>query len=226
MRRIALLTLSLLVVPAAQAANGSWADPGGDAGGGPDVTQVRAATAAGVATFTIVTTAAAGWENAVAFIRIDAQPGGDANFVDDTLTLHSNHDLITHEHWDGSTWGIVSPSQATFTLAGATLTMSVPLAELGSPAHFAFSVQTAGPSGGDTAPSTGNWLFEAAPALRFTPAQPVHGRAFAVTGATSCKATLRGKRLPGACRWAIPAKARGATLVVVANARTYRFRVR
>ena len=54
----------------------------------------------------------------------------------------------------------------------------------------------------------------------------MHGRAFAVTGATTCKATLRGKRLAGACRWAIPPEARGATLVVVANGRTYRFRVR
>jgi hypothetical protein len=226
MRRIVLLALSLLVVPAAQAANVSWADPAGDAGGGPDVTQVRAATAGGVATFTILTTSAASWENSVAFIRIDAQPGGDAKFVDDTLTLHSNHDLITHEHWDGSTWGIVAPSQVTFTLAGSTLTVSLPLAELGSPAHFAFSVQTAGPSGGDAAPNSGSWLLETAPAPRFVPAQPVHGRAFSVTGATTCKATLGGKRLPGICRWAIPAKARGATLVVGADGRTYRFRVR
>ena len=118
MRRIVLLALSLLVVSAAQAANGSWADPAGDAGGAPDVTQVRATTEGGRATFTIVTTSAASWENAVAFVRIDAQPGGDANFVDDTLTLHSNHDLVTHEHWDGSRWSIVSPSQATFSLDG------------------------------------------------------------------------------------------------------------
>lgn len=227
MRRIGpLIAAAVVLAPAAQALTGSWPDPAGDAGGAPDVTRVDASTAGGRATFTIVTTSASAWENAVAFVHLDTAPGGDAGFVDDTLTLHSNHDLITHEHWDGTAWSVVSPSQATFSLVGSTLTMSVPLAELGTPAHVAFSIETAGPTGRDVAPDSGTWLLEAATAPRFAPAQPVHGRAFAVNGATACKATLRGKRLAGACRWRIPPDARGGALVVVANGRTYRFRVR
>ena len=61
---------------------------------------------------------------------------------------------------------------------------------------------------------------------RFTPARPVHGKRFAVTGATSCTARLAGVRLKGRCSWLIPAGAKGKLLVVTADAKVYRFTVK
>ena len=120
----------------------------------------------------------------------------------------------------------MSPSRAAFSLNGSTLTLSVPLAELESPVQIGLAVETRGTTGGDNAPDIGRWHLSTAAPVRFTPAQPVHGRVFTVSGAARCKAKLRGRPLPGSCRWKIPANARGASLVVVADARTYRFRVR
>jgi hypothetical protein len=212
MRRICIV-MSLLLVPAATAGTSAWTDRAGDAADGPDIVRVGASTSGGRVTFTVVTSSATDWEGAVAFVKI-----GDA----DTLTLHSNHDLVTHEHGDVP----VGATQAAFSLTGSTLVLSVPLAEIGDPKQISFVVQTRGATGGDDAPDSGTWQLSTAASVRFAPAQPVHGRVFAVVGATTCRAKLAGKALSQGCRWRLPAKARGAQLTVVANGRTYRFRVR
>lgn len=202
----------------------SWNDPSGDAPGAPDITQVAVSATGSRASFIIRTSSAADWDGAVAFILLDTRAGGEGNGTDEQLTLHSLHDQITHERWNGTAWEIVSPSQASFSLDGSTLTMSVPLSELGNPSQIGFTVETRSSTGGDNAPDVGQWRFRTAP--QFTPAQPVHGRVFVVTGAVGCKAKLRGKTLPGACRWKIPADARGAQLILIVGGQTYRFRVR
>jgi hypothetical protein len=225
MRHISLF--AVLLSFAAGNSSGTWNDTPGDAGGAPDITQVSATTADGTLSFTIRTASASDWEGAVAFVLLDTVPGaGDANGTDQQLTLHSLHDLITHERWNGQGWELVSPSQAAFSLSGSTLTLSVPLAELGSPVQIGLVVETRGTAGGDNAPDVGRWHISTAAPVRFTPAQPVHGRVFSASGAAKCKAKLRGRPLAGTCRWKIPANARGASLVVVADGRTYRFRVR
>jgi hypothetical protein len=219
--------ISLVVAAALLSAPGAWTDPTGDAQGGPDVTQVAASVAGGTVTFTVHTSNAASWDGAVAFILIDSVAGaGDGNGADDELTLHSLHDKVTHERWNGNTWELVSPSNASFSLVGPTLTMRVPLSELGDPSQLGFVVETRGPTGGDNAPDSGQWRLSTAAPPRFAPPLPVHGRVFAVVGGVSCKAKLRGRTLPGSCRWKIPASARGARLVVLVAGRTYSFRVR
>jgi hypothetical protein len=214
MRRIILAALTLQLVPAAPAGTSAFTDPPGDGNGAPDITRVTAsAVPGGRATFTVVTADAGAWAGAVAFVHIGTS---------DTLTLHSNHDLVTHERGSGA----LATTAATFSLTGATLTMSVPLAELGNPKTLAFSVETAGETGRDVAPDAGTWTVAVGAAVRFVPAQPLRGMPFAVSGATVCAAALSGTRLPGRCRWTIPAAARGQMLVVRIDGRVYRFRVR
>ena len=214
MRRILAAALSLQLVPVALAGTSTFTDPAGDAGGAPDITQVTAsAVAGGNATFVIVAADAAAWPGAVAFVHIGST---------DTLTLHSNHDLVTHEHGSSA----LPTTAATFALVGTTLRMSVPLAELGNPRTLRFAVETASATGRDAAPDAGTWSVAVAAHVGFVPAQPVHGKPFAVVGAKSCTATLGGRRLPGGCRWAVPAAGRGRTLVVTFDGRLHRFRVR
>src|SRR5579864_763604 len=186
--------IAMFVSVALLAAPGTWVDPTGDAQGGPDVTQVAASVAGGTVTFTVHTSKAASWDGAVAFILIDSvASAGDGNGADDELTLHSLHDKVTHERWNGNTWELVTPSNASFSLAGPTLTMRVPLSELGNPSQLGFVVETRGPNGGDNAPDSAQWRFSTAAPPRFMPRLPVHGRVFAVGGGVNCKATLRGK---------------------------------
>src|SRR5258705_12862003 len=101
MRPISVLAILLSLA----AGSGTWDDPAGDARGAPDITQVSATTAGGTLSFTIRTASASDWEGAVAFVLLDTIPGaGDANGTDQQLTLHSLHDLITHERWNGQGW--------------------------------------------------------------------------------------------------------------------------
>jgi hypothetical protein len=206
--RLILLLLALV------SGGGAWNDPSGDAPGGADITRVTASAAAGSLTLTIQTSDAASWENTAAIVL------ADADGVPYMLTFHSLHDLFTVDRTD--TQQSVKTT-GTATLAGAVLTIVVPLAELGSPKTISFLAETRGPSAGDDA---GRWTVSTAAPPRFAPAKPVHGRLFSVSGAASCSAKLRGKTLPGSCRWKVPAGARGATLTVVAGGHAYRFRVR
>jgi hypothetical protein len=215
MRVAALLATTLLASAA------TWTDPPGDASGAPDVTAVQVARAAGALEFTVRTASADAWPDAVAFIPLDTKAGGDEHGFDFELTLHSEHDLATMERWTGTAWE-PTDEQPSFALQGATLTMGIPLTAVGGPASVRFAVQTRSFAGGDDA---GPWTYSTR-AVSFAPERPVHGRAFSATGASSCTAKLAGKKLRGACRWTIPVSARGKQLMVVADAKTYRFRVR
>jgi hypothetical protein len=214
--RVAVLLATTLLASAA-----TWTDPPGDASGAPDVTAVEAARTAGALEFTVRTASAEAWPDAVAFIRLDTNAGGDERGFDFELTLHSEHDFATMERWTGAEWE-PTDERPTFALQGATLTMGVPLPAVGNPTSVRFAVQTRSFAGGDDA---GPWTYSTS-TVSFVPARPAHGRPFSATGASSCAAKLAGKRLRGACRWTIPASARGKQLTVVADAKTYRFRVR
>ncbi len=209
--RLILLALVLL------AGGGTWDDATGDAPGGADITHVTAAAVGGSLQLTIQTADAASWQNTAAIVL------ADADGVPYLLTLHSLHDLFTVDRTDTQQ---SIPTTGSATLSGATLTMVVPLVELGNPKSISFVVETRGPGNGDNAPDAGRWTMTTAAVLRFAPAQPVHGRAFAVTGAKRCAAKLRGKPLAGTCRWKLPSNARGAALTVVADGKAYRFRIR
>jgi hypothetical protein len=144
----------------------TFSDPAGDAPGAPDVTAVSARASASAVTFTIATADAAAWDGAVAFLSIDTT--GDAR-TDVDYTLHSLHDEVTRDTAAGA-----QPTAATASLAGATLTYVVPLAELGRAAAIGFAVRTASASGSDRAPDDG--LRRIQIRVAFTPARPVHGR--------------------------------------------------
>jgi len=206
----------LFAMVAAVHAGATVADPVGDAGGSPDVTQLTASAAAGKLRVVVATADAAAWTDAAAFLSIDLTGDGKPD-VD--YTLHSLHDLVTRDTATGPL-----STTATATLAGGTLTYVVPITELGTRLVVGLDVTTAGPVGGDRAPDAGLTHVRLAPT--FAPAQPVHGRRFAVAGGASCTARVGTLRLRGRCAWTIPATAKGKTLVVTVDAKTYRFRVR
>jgi len=207
--------LALLTVAAAQVGGSTFTDQTGDAPGAPDVTAVSVRAGATAVTFTAQTADAAAWNGAVAFLSIDLN--GDGR-TDVDYTLHSLHDLVTRDTGNGAL-----RTAATATLAGATLTYVVPLGELGRAATIGFALRTAA-SGSDRAPDDGLWHVRLR--VGFSPARPVHAKRFSVVGAAGCTARLAGARLTGRCSWLIPAAARGRTLVVTADAKTYRFVVR
>src|SRR4051812_7250388 len=192
----------------------SYSDPVGDVTGAPDIARVRVTATASAVTVVATTTDASSWTGAVAFLPVDTN--GDAE-PDETYTLHSEHTLVTRDTDSGAV-----RTKATATLDGATLTYVVPRSELGSAAAIGLAVRTAGDSGSDSAPDSG--LVRVA-LLSFTPGHPVHGRRFTVNGASSCSARIGTKRLVGRCTWTIPASAKGKTLVLAVNGRTYRLRI-
>jgi hypothetical protein len=192
------------------------ADPVGDAGGSPDVTRVASSVVGGDLRVVVTTADPAAWTGAAAFLSLDLTGDGK---TDVDYTLHSLHDVVTRDTATGPV-----PTAATATLAGAVLTYTVPLSELGKRAVVGLEVTTAGPVGGDRAPDSGLMPVRLAPT--FSPARPVHGRKFAVTGAAACSARIAAVKLRGHCVWTIPANAKGKTLVVTAGGTTYRFRVR
>lgn len=137
-------------------------------------------------------------------------------------------------------------SSATGALAGGTLTIRVPLAELGKTTHFTFAVVTfAAAEASDEAP-TGSFAPGTPPrwdfsprvspqvtslSARFKPAAPMHGKRFAVAsvrGALSDgtaraatptrSATLAGKPLARGCAWVLPRTAKGKRLAVTVHA--------
>ena len=191
-------------------------DPVGDAGGSPDVTHVASSVASGKLRVVVTTADASAWTNAAAFLSIDLTGDGK---TDVDYTLHSLHDLVTRDTATGPV-----ATTATATLAGATLTYIVPLAELGKRTVVGLEITTAGPIGGDRAPDTGLTTVRLVPTV--TPTQPVHGRKFKITGATTCTARIGTARLKGRCAWTIPLTAKGKTLVVTAGGARYRVRVR
>jgi len=197
-----------------------FTDPAGDASGAPDITSVSVAPGPTRLTFTIRTADAAAWDGAAAILdlRTDA---GDLSYV-----LHSLHDEFT---LDRGSVHVAHPA-ATATLAGADLTITVPLSELGHTSRLTFRVSTPSPAGTDEAPDASSpaWVVSL---TSFAPAAPVHGKTFAFTArGAACRATLNSITLTGACRWHIPTTATGKTLLVVVTAdgtkRRYRFRVR
>lgn len=208
--------LLLVAVVAAAHASATVSDPVGDAGGSPDVTRVTATVVAGKLRVVVATVDAATWTDAAAFLSFDLNGDGK---TDVDYTLHSLHDLVTRDTANGPV-----ATTATAALAGATLTYSVPVTELGKRAVVGLEVTTAGPAGGDRAPDAGLTSVRLAPS--FTPTQPVHGKKFTVLGATTCAARIGTAKLRGRCAWTIPAAAKGKTLVVTVGGTRYRFRVR
>ena len=220
----ATLILALLAAAGSASANHIFADPVGDASGAPDVTSVAVTTSSTKVTFTIHTTSAEEWTNSAAILDINAG-GTELMYV-----LHSLHDNFTLD----KTGEQGAHTDATANLSGATLTIVVPLAELGGAQRIGFRVSTPGPTGEDRAPdaSLAPWQYSLAPSISFTPAAPVHGKTFAahVPAGATCRATVGKTLLRGACRWRIPAGAAGKRLAVVVTSggakKTYSFRVR
>ena len=231
----------------------TFVDPAGDAAGAPDVTAVLVTSGTTAVTFTIRTAHAGAWVDAAAILDLDAdadsatgnaggRPGYELAYV-----LHSLHDSFTLDRSNGEH---VERPAATASLSGATLTITVPLSELGNGPTIGFRISTPARTGEDVAPadSKPEWRFSPAATVRsiaatFTPAAPAHGRRFAVarvrtafsdgttgTAPAACTARLRRSPLGGSCRWRIPASASGKTLSIVVRAaglrRAYSFRVR
>ena len=244
--------ITLFAALAAAIPGPTFIDPAGDAGGAPDVKTVLVQASSGFVTFTIH--AAGSWTDAAAILRIDTDGDpstGDAfsgTGYEAVYVLHSLHDNFTLELPHGVT---VEHPAATWSLSGSKLSISAPLSELAIDGPtIGFRVSTPAPDGEDVAPdaSLPEWRFSPAAtvtaiAATFGPGAPRHGKSFAVTrvvtrfsdgnrgtAAASCSARLGRAALHGACRWRIPARARGKKLTVVLTAagirRTYSFRVR
>jgi hypothetical protein len=226
-----------------------FADPAGDSGTAPDVVQVVASSAdTGLLTFAITASNAATWTNAGASLMVDS----DANYatghndgVDYLFTLHRDH-TFEAGRWNGRDNFDPYGSAATHTLNGATLTITVPVHELGNTQKLAFAVLTfdAGNTSdqapdGSFAPGTPpRWQFSpqitprvVALTATFSSRSPRHGARFAVrrvtarlsTGDTrvmtaSCTAKIGPTKLAGRCSWRIPDNARGQKLLVIVRA--------
>jgi hypothetical protein len=215
---------------------------------------VTVSTSGGLLTFQIHTASAAAWPGASADLMVDS----DANYatghndgVDYLFTFHSDG-RFDAGRWSGTSFDPYG-SKATGTLNGDTLTITVPLRELGNTRKLAFAVLTSTATAlgdqapdGSFAPSTPpRWIFRPSivTSIRaaFTPRLPVHGKAFALKSTTAmfsdgtsrsasatCRALLGGQALTG-CRWKIPGRAKGRRLTVTIRAaglsRSYAFRV-
>jgi hypothetical protein len=207
----------LIALLAAAPPSRTFTDPVGDANGAPDVTAVDIAADAATATFTVRTADAASWTNAAAIFDLNGF----------SYVLHSLHDQFTLDRPDGT--HTASPA-ASAALAGATLTITVPLAEIGNPATVAFHLSTPSSRGEDEA--SGSFSPAATVsglAATFTPRAPVHGKAFAVARVRTLfsDGTTGSAPCTGTCRWKVPSgRTFRVTVHAAGRARVYSFRVR
>jgi hypothetical protein len=246
---VALLTAALTAAVAHGGGTTTFDDAGGDSGAAPDVTRVDLSMSSARLRFDVTTSPATGWGGGGAYLMVDS----DANYatghddgVDFLFTLHRDHSFDAGR-WNGRDNFDPYGSRAKATVAGDTLALTIPLAELGAPARLAFAVLTfaAGDASdeapdGSFAPGTPpRWSYSPAGAAtvesisaRFTPSVPVHGKPFALarvtarlsSGATrthrgaACSARPRALAVGTGCRFRVPAAARGKRLAVTVRA--------
>lgn len=246
----ALLAAALFLIggSASGANDASFADPAGDGNGGPDITNVTvSANDSGVLTFVVHSADPGAWNGWGADLLVDSDAHystGHGDGVDHVFSLKVDH-TFSAGRWDGTAFPAYG-SAATGSLDGGTLTITVPLSELGNTTKLAFAVVASTRNAvGDEAPDGSfapgtppRWQFspQVAPHVvsitaRFAPRSPVHGRRFAVTrviaglstggtraaAASLCVARLSGTPLKGRCSWRIPFGGRGKRLIVTVS---------
>jgi hypothetical protein len=229
-------------------ATGRYADPAGDAGSGPDITSVTVAgDPSGLLTFSITLASSVANAMALLALDTDANPAtGAGNGAEYVFLVDQTQNTYDFARWTGSDWDTDTPSStAGVRNFGSRIDIRVNRSELGDPAMLNLAAATfAGDAVADVAPDKGQWSYSLAaggPDLqtvqtRATPARPKAGKPFTIAatavmlppgvepaaGATpdsyTCRATLRGKAIPGTgvggCSWKLPKTARGATLAV------------
>jgi hypothetical protein len=150
--------LQALVSAAGAAASSTYADPTGDSGNAPDVTNVVVATDdAGKFTFTVSVPNRASLsdqDGVQLFLDTDtnSSTGDPGGFEYDVAWLQGHAYLF---HWDGSQFASVQATSFSGSSTGATETASVAPSDLGGATTFAFVLTTTGDGGssiGDRAP--------------------------------------------------------------------------
>jgi len=236
----------LALVPTAAAGNtAGFDDPAGDVTGIPDITHVLAtSTDSGRLTFRITFAAPPSFGGGVGFsllVDADANPNtGHSDGVDYWFIFRTADGAFEPGAWDGQQF-LPYPSRATGVIGGATVTISLPAAEIGAKKAIRYIVASYGGSEEDRAPDlTGanevfvNFALKIRPpvSVRFVPANPKAGKVFRAVGKNiSCRATLAGRKLRRGCRWPLPKAAHGKRLVVTVSnsagrSRKFVFKVR
>jgi hypothetical protein len=262
------VVLSLLVAVAAitlvgsASAGQSFVDPRGEVPGSADIGSVTVTNdlSAGTITFQVGTNWP-DWDSNTFFailVDSDQNPATGTGGFDYVLTGNRQGGTVVN-----TAQPLVVPAQSS--LENGVWTLTARTADIGNPQAISFFVLTqVGPDQRnpyeDRAPDTGTWDYSLVPpppptvktaAARWT-GNPVHGKAFRISGVTVslsdgtvaqgsgtvCAATLAGKRLPGSgpggCTFRLPKTSKGRRLVVKVTSSygdtqllgTYAFRVR
>lgn len=235
-------------MPAHAAGARTFTDPAGDAGLGPDLTQLVVSNDdSGQITFSFsfANRPAGLTGDDVVTIGIDADRRGDTGNPDGyeyLVGFLSEGAVVEIGRWSGSTFDLEAPQRTLRARDGGRI-ISVNRSELGNTSAFDMRVSTLGSRTGDQAPDGGVWTYELAVAARatiaavgvvFTDARPRAGKPFAVQRAAlrlsngaavaprafRCTAFLDDKTLRASrrCRWIIPRGARGKRFSVVLTA--------
>jgi hypothetical protein len=259
------LVLGALVValPAGAAGSATYEDPNGDGGAGPDVISIVVSNDdTGIITFafnyanrpTLV-----GDDVVDILLDTDRNPGTGDRGADFRIRYRRETQRVELGRWDGGAFNTNVPQSSLSTPDGKTI--SIGYADLGGTLGFDFRVVTSSYSrqAGDTAPEGGGvWSYNVqlkaeikSILTSFSPAAPVAGKYFAVRrtllrlstneqvppSSVTCTAKIAGKTVKpaGRCRWLIPKKTKGKTLVVTMTAiyggeravfNPYRFKIR
>jgi hypothetical protein len=231
---LALVTLAL-VQGAAAGNSASFSDPAGDVTGIPDIVSVSAASAdTGRLTFRVGFAAPPVFGNGVGFslvVDADANPAtGHSDGVDYWFIFRTATGAFEPGVWNGTEF-VPYPSRATSAVAGSTVTITVPAAEIGATKSIRYLVASYGGAQEDLAPdAVGTEVFAAFPlklrppvSVHFVPRAPRAGAVFHAVGrGISCRAKLAGRPLKRGCRWKLAAQARGKRLVVTVSNRAGR----
>src|SRR4051812_47329353 len=241
---VPLAALALLAfVPVSGAGNSAgFDDPTGDVSGAPDIVRVSAASAAsadtGRLTFRITFAAAPSFGNGAGMglvIDSDADPStGHSDGVDYWFIFRTEDGKFEPGAWDGQQF-VPYVSRATGSVAGTTVTITVPAGEIGATKSIRYMVASYVGTSEDVAPDAppgargpfATFALELRPpvSVRFVPAVPRAGAAFRAAGAgLRCRATLAGRALGRGCRWSVPGGGKGKRLAITVTNRAGRSR--
>lgn len=200
---LAALVLAAVAAGTAPANTGAFADPAGDAGGGPDVTGITLSDSpSGLLQFAVTARGMAVDTATNMFVLLDTDRNATTGFNGSEYLLRLTHDssggVYGLDQWQNNDLVTLQAPSLAFTVSGDTYTFSLSKTEIGSPQSFNLSVYAAATDANgnvtsvDRAPDSGAWIYEltatppavvkpviAAPVL--TPAKPRAGKALTVS---------------------------------------------
>jgi hypothetical protein len=206
LKLIALLAAFVLAAVGAATAganNGTFADPAGDAGNGPDVTGIALSDSpTGLLQFAVTTPGMAVGTPTNMFVLLDTDRNATTGFNGAEYILYLTHDstggVYGLDQWQNNDLVQLQAPSLTFTVSGDTFTFSLSKTEIGTPQSFNLSVLAAAMDAAgnvasvDRAPDSGAWIYELTatpPAVVkpvigmpvLTPAKPKAGKTLTVS---------------------------------------------